>query len=110
NRRQVVKMLLLGTVLTPAAITGYQLSSAAGYSTIAGQRRQFPLPDGSILTLNSSSSADVQSTAQGIMIELHSGDAHVSTVAKSLGGQPVQVRTAGWELTLAQGEYLFHQR
>lgn len=111
SRRQMLKMLLVGSVIAPAAITGYHYRpAAAGYITAAGQRSQYQLPDGSVLTLNSRSAADIQQTERGIQVVLHSGDAHISTHSRLQSASTTQVKTDDWLLTLQQGEYLFHQR
>lgn len=111
SRRQMLKMLLIGSVVAPAAITGYHYRpAAAGYITAAGQRSQYQLPDGSVLTLNSRSAADVQQTERGVQVILHSGDAHIATYSRMLAQSALQVKTDDWLLTLHQGEYLFHQR
>lgn len=112
SRRQTLKMLLAGGALIPAAFTGvhyYELSQPALIAA-TGQRLHHTLLDGSLLTLNSRSTADVQQHPQGITLMLHRGDAYVDTRQRTFAGRPLQVQANQWSMTLASGEYLIHQR
>lgn len=111
NRRQALKMLLIGSVIAPAAMTGYHYGfSTGGYTTVAGQQSQHQLPDGSVLLLNSSSAADVKVTGRGLLVLLHKGDMHIDTRARSSAAGIITVQSEDWHLLLGSGEYLFHQR
>lgn len=111
SRRKVLKMLLLGSVITPAAAIHYQQRiNGADYVTSAGQKSRHQLPDGSVLTLSSRSAADVITTAQGVQVVLRQGDIHLDTRPRFDSERETQIQADNWRINLKSGDYLIHQR
>lgn len=112
SRRQTVKMLLLGGLLIPAGAAGLYHSPLVQpeYRVATGQRQGFTLADGSRLQLNSRSAADVQLTEQATQVVLRQGDLYLDTRQQWTAVASTQVQVRGWQMTLARGEYLIHQR
>lgn len=74
--------------------SGHWPALHADYHTARGERQNLTLPDGSLLSMNSASSVDLQFTAQERRILLHSGEVLITTAAhQALPYRPFIVQT-----------------
>lgn len=94
QRRRVLKGLLGLTVVVPAMWwlprTAVWRSVKADYATVAGQRRELTLPDGSMLWLNTASQINLHYSETEREIELLHGEIYLKTAKNS---RPLFVRT-----------------
>ncbi|WP_313389769.1 FecR family protein, partial [Achromobacter aegrifaciens] len=70
-------------------------SWTADYATSSGERRQFQLPDGSVLALNTASAVDLDYSAEQRLVLLREGEILLrSAHAAPPDPRPLRVRTA----------------
>lgn len=109
SRRAVIGWALAASVVATAGVVSWQwLSVPELYSTGVGEQKTVSLGDGSVITLNTSSSISVRFTRSHRRVELLSGQANFA-VAKD-AARPFIVSAGGGE-TLAVGtEFDVYQR
>jgi len=80
GRRQALKVLSLALGAGGLAAAGLQWQTwTAALSTRVGERRSVALDDGSVLTLNTDSAADVRFTATERLVILRRGELHLAS-------------------------------
>ncbi|MFN3988084.1 MAG: FecR domain-containing protein [Rhodocyclaceae bacterium] len=98
GRRTVLRGLVAIAVAGGATLFAWQAPWhvwQSGYRTAAGERREFELADGSQLTLNTRSAADVAYSRQQRLVRLHAGEMLVATRPDVLSpARPFIVETA----------------
>jgi transmembrane sensor len=90
NRRAALKVLAAVALVSPLA---WHYSQRAGYRTATGEQASFILDDGSVLTLNTASAADVVFDGQQRLVILREGEMLIET-ASDARARPFRVRTA----------------
>lgn len=89
NRRAVVRTLAVLGVAAPAAWLGWRHAPWQGWTadiaTATGERREATLADGSRLTLNTDSAADVAFSDTLRLVRLRRGEIHVRTAPDMAG-------------------------
>lgn len=97
SRREVIKCLTLALVAGGTGTYAWQAlpwrAAMAEHRTVTGERRRLLLPDGSRLTLNTASSADVRFSERMREIYLHCGEIAVETAADPMA-RPFVVHSA----------------
>ncbi|AQR69277.1 hypothetical protein BZG29_13690 [Janthinobacterium sp. LM6] len=120
QRRAILKTLAVLIVAGPAGWAMLRVAPwqawTADLRTATGDIRHFPLADGSGLSLNTASAADVAFGASLRLIHLRGGEIHVATSPDALG-RPFIVRTSngsiralGTRFTVRQEDSLFGAR
>lgn len=96
-RRAILKTLAVLIVAGPAGWTMLRVAPwqawTADLRTATGEIRHFPLVDGSGLSLNTASAADIVFSDALRLVQLRSGELHVATSTDALG-RPFIVRTS----------------
>ncbi|WP_211614806.1 FecR domain-containing protein [Janthinobacterium sp. YR213] len=90
DRRAALKVLAAVALVSPLA---WHYSQRAAYRTATGEQASFILDDGSVLTLNTASAADVVFDGQQRLVILREGEMLIET-ASDARARPFRVRTA----------------
>lgn len=90
DRRAALKALAAVALVSPLA---WHYSQRAAYRTATGEQASFILDDGSVLTLNTASAADVVFDGQQRLVILREGEMLIET-ASDARARPFRVRTA----------------
>lgn len=97
HRRQALKLLGTATLAGPAAWLCKDTQAlsdwTSDYVTGTGERRSFPLPDGSVLQLNTRSAADLAFDQRQRLIRLSHGELMLTCSASQGQERPLLVQT-----------------
>lgn len=101
GRRRALKALSLVLGAGGLAAAGLPWTEwTSDYATAVGQRRSATLPDGSVLTLNSDSAADLRFDAARRLVVLRRGELHLASHADALAPpRPLAVSTPAGRVT-----------
>lgn len=113
HRRQALKLLSGIALAGSAAWLGKDLQALDGwtsdYATGTGERRSFPLPDGSLLQLNTRSAADLAFDDRQRLIRLKHGELMLTCSAAQAQGRPLLVQTQDALLEGFDGRFVVRQ-
>ncbi|NBA97847.1 FecR domain-containing protein [Pseudomonas sp. R5(2019)] len=115
GRRQALKMLSGIVMLGSAAWLGKDLALldpwTSDFATATGERRSFPLPDGSRLELNTHSAANLAFTTQQRLIELKHGEIMLTCGTDTHAGvtRPLLVRSQHGLFEGIEGRFVVRQ-
>jgi len=97
DRRHTLKLLTSLIIAAPLGTLAYQALPwrewSADQRTVAGERRECVLPDGTRVMLNTASAMDIRFDGQQRLLRLYAGEILVSTAADPLN-RPLVVETA----------------
>jgi transmembrane sensor len=103
RRRALGQFAIVAGLATAGALGFRQILGQhwlAGYRTATGERRQVTLPDGSRLTLNTSTALDVAFSGRQRLLRLHAGEILLTTAADPVAShRPLVVQTPHGEAT-----------
>lgn len=108
GRRQALKALSLALGVGGAAAAGLPWRTwTSDFGTVVGERRVTTLSDGSVLTLNTDSAADVRFDAAQRLIVLRKGELHIASHADpAVPGRPLAVATPLGRITALGTRYV----
>lgn len=97
QRRQVLKLLGAAAVIGSSAWLGKDLEAVSAwtsdYASATGERRNFNLPDGSLLQLNTHSAADLSFDSHQRLVELKRGELMLTCSTLTQTQSPLLVQT-----------------
>lgn len=106
DRRAALKVVVAVALVSPLA---WHYSQRAAYRTATGEPASFILDDGSVLTLNTASAADVVFDGQQRLVILREGEMLIDAASDALA-RPFRVRTTQGSLRALGTRFAVRQR